>query len=80
MRHVNELDIVTYAFFCDGTSDGRALHFTLRVNYDTGVVLKHRLSIERLRAGRKITYLKVEEDTVLSAPCLTLADDDSGHG
>lgn len=49
MRHVNELDIVAYAFFCDGTSDGRALHFTLGVDYDTGVVLKHKLRIGRVR-------------------------------
>lgn len=26
------------------------------------------------------TYLEVEEDAILSAPCLTLADDDGGHG
>lgn len=45
MRRVDELDIVTYAFFCDGTSDGRALHFTLRVDYDTGVVLKPKVEI-----------------------------------
>ena len=31
--------ISTYAFFCDGASDGRALHLTLGVDDDTGVVL-----------------------------------------
>lgn len=30
----------TYAFLCDGASDSRSLHFTLGVDYDTGVVLE----------------------------------------
>ena len=31
--------ISTYAFFCDGASNGRALHLTLRVDNNTSVVL-----------------------------------------
>ena len=47
------------AFLRDGTSDGRALHFTLRIDDDACVVLE------------------VDDDTVLSAPALTLTDDDA---
>lgn len=32
--------IETHAFFCDGSGNGRALHFTLRVDYNTSVVLE----------------------------------------
>ena len=31
--------VSTYAFFCDGASDGRALHLTLGVDDNTSVVL-----------------------------------------
>ena len=52
----------TYAFFCYRASNSRALHFTLRVDNNTGVVLE------------------VKEDTVSSAPCLALTDNDNWHG
>ena len=33
--------VSTYAFFCDGASDGRALHLTLGVDNNTSVILEY---------------------------------------
>ena len=49
------------AFFSNWSSDGRALHLTLGVDDDTGVVLE------------------VDEQTLVTSPLLSLADDDGGH-
>lgn len=32
--------LVTYTFFCDGSGDGRSLHFTLGVDNNTSIVLE----------------------------------------
>ena len=70
----------TYAFLSDGAGDGRAFHFTLRVDDDTSVVLASCTKDEDTLQRIICTHLEVEEDTVPTAPRLALADNDSGHG
>lgn len=67
----------THAFFRDGTSDGGALHLTLGIYDDTGIILPVREMCVRFLAG--YTYLKVEEETITSTPGFALADDDGRH-
>lgn len=59
LRHMVRWVFCTYAFLRDRSSDGRALHFSFRIDYNTSVVLKYDVDQTSVKRYDTVTHLEI---------------------